>query len=143
MTTRTFALVTGILFFALGILGFVPAFLTGDDGAHRVEFSVATEYLFALFATNYFMNLVHIAAGAWGISASRGAGGSRAYSRTIAVIFGALAIMGLVPALDTLFGIVPLHGNNVWLHGLTALAAAFIGWVVNYERPAVRKPLLR
>jgi hypothetical protein len=135
MTTRTFALVVGFVFFVLGLLGFVPAFLNGDDGSHRVEFTVATEYLFAMFATNYFMNLVHIAVGAWGISASRAAGGSRAYTRTLAVIFGALAIIGLVPTLDTFFGFVPLHGNNVWLHGITALAAAFVGWAVNYERP--------
>jgi len=34
-----------------------------------------------------------------------------------------------VPPLWTLFGLVPLYGNDIWLHGLLAAIAAYFGWV--------------
>jgi hypothetical protein len=36
--------------------------------------------------------------------------------------------MGLIPALNTLFGLAPIHGHDVWLHGGTAIIAAYFGW---------------
>jgi hypothetical protein len=37
-------------------------------------------------------------------------------------------VLGLVPGLNTVFGLVPIHGHDVWLHAGTALAAAYFGW---------------
>ena len=34
------------------------------------------------------------------------------------------------PGLDTLFGLAPLFSHDVWLHGIEALAAAYVGWVM-------------
>lgn len=42
--------------------------------------------------------------------------------------YGALAVMGLIPGLDTLFGLVPIFGHDVWLHAVTAAAAVYFGW---------------
>ncbi len=36
--------------------------------------------------------------------------------------------MGAIPATNTTFGFIPIFGNNVWLHGLTALIAAYFGY---------------
>ena len=41
-----------------------------------------------------------------------------------------LTLMGLLPGLDTLFGLAPLFGHDVWLHGVEALAAGYVGWVM-------------
>jgi hypothetical protein len=30
--------------------------------------------------------------------------------------------------MDNLFGLCPIHGNDVWLHALIAIAAAVFGW---------------
>lgn len=38
-------------------------------------------------------------------------------------------MMGLIPGLDTTFGLVPLFGNDVWLHILLAAPAAYFGFV--------------
>ena len=27
------------------------------------------------------------------------------------------------------FGLIPLHGNDVWLHGVLALAGIYFGWM--------------
>jgi hypothetical protein len=54
------------------------------------------------------------------------------------LIFGALAVLGAFPQTQTLFGLVPLHGYDVWLHAGTALVALYFGWVIagsRVERP--------
>jgi hypothetical protein len=30
--------------------------------------------------------------------------------------------------MSTLFGMLPMHGHDVWLHAATAAAAAYFGW---------------
>jgi hypothetical protein len=39
------------------------------------------------------------------------------------------AVMGFIPGVDTTFGLVPLHDNDVWLHVLLAVPAAYFGFV--------------
>lgn len=129
MTARAFALAIGIVFLAIGVLGFIPPLVTpAPEQAPDVSFTYYYGYLFGFLPVNYFANLAHMAMGAWGITASRSAGGSRAYAKTIAVVSGALAIVGLVPVLNTIFGLVPVYGMDVWLHAIAAIAAAFFGW---------------
>jgi hypothetical protein len=36
--------------------------------------------------------------------------------------------MGMVDGLDSLFGLMPLHGPNVWLHLFSAALAGFVAW---------------
>lgn len=135
MTVRAFALVIGIAFLAGGVLGFVPAALRPvPDSAPAIGITAFYGALLGLFVVNYLHSLIHLAIGAWGVAASRSAGGARAYARTLAVFYGLLAIMGSIPSLNTLFGLVPLHGHDVWLHAGTALLAVFFGWVVSGEK---------
>jgi len=131
MTVKTFALIVGIAFLAAGVLGFVPAFVTpAPEQAPTLGVTAFHGYLLGLFPVNFMHNLVHLAVGAWGIAAARATGGARAYAKSLTVIYGGLAVMGLIPALNTVFGLVPIHGHAVWLHGGTALIAAYFGWVV-------------
>ena len=137
-TTRTFAFSVGLLYLVLAVLGFVPMFTTAEGDVPGLSMNLFNGYLFGIFAVNYFLNLVHMASGAWGIAASRGAGGSRAYAKTIALLYGALAVMGTIPQLKTVFGMMPLNGADVVLHGTTAVAAAFFGWVWRTRATTVR-----
>jgi hypothetical protein len=130
MTVRTFALIAGIAYLAVGALGFVPQLLTPPPpGAPSLGITAFYGYLLGLFPVNFMHNLVHLATGAWGIAASRTTGGARAYSKAVAVIYGVLTIMGTIPVLNTMFGLAPIHGHDVWLHAVTALIAAYFGWV--------------
>jgi hypothetical protein len=129
VTVRGFALTVGVIYLAFGVLGFVPALITPPFAdAPSVSVHAFHGDLLGLFPVNFMHNLVHLAVGAWGVAASRSSGGARAYSKTIAVFYGVLAVMGLLPTFDTLFGLVPLHGNDVWLHAMTASIAAYFGW---------------
>jgi hypothetical protein len=130
MTPRNFALIIGIVYLAVGIFGFIPGLLRpAPESAPPVGITAFYGYLMGLFAVNLLHNAVHLAIGAWGIAASRTATRARTYAKTLAIFYGALAVMGLIPVLDTMFGLVPIHGHDVWLHAATALAAAYFGWV--------------
>ena len=67
--------------------------------------------------------------GLWGLLASRSLGGSVTYARAVAIIYAVLTIAGLVPNLNSMYGMVPLYGNDIWLHALLAIVAAYFGWV--------------
>jgi hypothetical protein len=50
------------------------------------------------------------------------------FARGLTVVYGILAVMGLIPALNTMFGLAPIFGHDIWLHAGTALIAAYFGW---------------
>src|SRR5215212_936549 len=130
MNARNFALILGIVFVLVGVLGFVPGInqMHHDDPNLTVT-GPGTGHLLGLFHVNVLHNLVHIVFGIMGIVMSR-AGSAVAYCRFVAVAYGLLAILGLIPAmkLQYTFGLIPIEGNDVWLHALIALAAAVFGW---------------
>ncbi len=130
MSVRAFALVYGIVFLLVGVCGFIPAFLTQPEGHadHAVHVNAFEGYLFGLFHVNILHSLVHVLFGVMGLAMSRRFDSARLYARIVAISYGVLAVMGLIPGLNTLFGLVPLHGNDVWLHLLLAAAAAYFGW---------------
>jgi hypothetical protein len=127
MNARTFALIFGIVFLAVGILGFgiVPGLLEGQSGS---GFQISG-MLLGKFHVNGLHNIIHILFGLWGLAASRSPGGAVAYFKVVAVIYALLAILGLIPATATGFGYVMLGDWNVYLHAALAIIAAFFGFV--------------
>jgi len=129
MAVRYFALVMGITFLLVGLMAFVPGLnQTHTDHPELAVEGPGTGYLLGLFHVNILHNLVHLAFGLWGVIAYRSFDHSRLYARVVAVSYALLAVMGLVPGLNTLFGMVPIHGHDVWLHALIAAAAAYFGF---------------
>ena len=131
MGIRYFAIAAGMVYALVGLLGFVPGInVDGPPDAPTLAIDSFYGYLLGLFPVNLLHNVVHLAIGAWGIVAySRGIPGSRAFARGLAILYGVLTILGLIPGLNTLFGLVPLYGHDVWLHAVTAAAAAYFGWI--------------
>jgi len=130
MNTRTFALVFGIVFLAVGLLGFVPGMVHPPMGDHNVTMTQGYGDLLGLFPVNMLHNVVHILFGVWGVLASRGSlGGARNYARGVAIIYAVLTVLGLLDATNTTFGLIPIYGNDVWLHALLAIVAAYFGWM--------------
>src|SRR5438067_12723175 len=99
---RTFALILGVIFVLVGVLGFIPALVTHPADMHGVTVHANHGYLLGLFPVNVLHNVVHILFGIWGIAAyATGLGASRFYARCVTVIYALMAIMGLFPHLDT------------------------------------------
>jgi hypothetical protein len=140
MRTATFALFAGIAYLSAGLLGLVPEALTppAPDGP-PLRVAALHGYLFGLFPVNALHSLGHLAIGVWGLTAWQAdhighrIRSPRVFARAVAVLYSALALLGVIPAASTLFGTVPIYGHNVWLHAGTALIAAYFGWRAKTE----------
>ena len=130
MSTRNFALVWGIVFLAIAGTGLIPGLL---QQPHASDPNLSVDAMhgraLGLFPVNILHTLVHLLFGIWGVIASRRLDSARTYARITAVVYVMFVVMGLVPGFDTTFGLVPLHGNDVWLHVLLALPAAYFGFM--------------
>jgi hypothetical protein len=130
MSIRTFARIFGIVFLLIGISGFIPG-VTTPHTHPDVTMEAGLGLAMGLFPVNLLHNLVHVAFGLWGLAASRSLDGSRGYFKGVTIIYALFAVMGLIEAARvwTTFGLVPLYGNDVWLHALLAAVAAYFGFV--------------
>jgi len=140
MNTSTFALIFGIAYLGAGLLGLIPAALIPPPAdAPPTHFTLLYGYLLGLFPVNVLHSAVHLAIGVWGLGAWRGKAEPHVYARALAILYGGLAVLGLMPGMNTLFGVLPIHGHDVWLHAGTAAVAAYFGWrsEVQMERRAV------
>lgn len=90
-------------------------------------------YIFGLFPTNYFHNAIGILVGVWGIAAFTSLSGAIVFNRIFALLYAAGAILGFLPFPNTLFGLTPFFGNNIWLKSLTAAIAFYFGFVKSAE----------
>ena len=137
MSVRTFAMVLGVAFLLIGTLGFVPAALTNrGTGEHGLHVRAFEGYLLGLFHVNVLHTLVHVLFGVMGILMSRTFDAARTYARIVAVSYALLAVMGLIPRLNTVFGLIPIHGHDVWLHAVIAAVAAYFGFAGRRETVA-------
>lgn len=144
MNTTAFALIFGIAFTLAGILGMFPAALTPPPAdAPATTFTVLYGYLLGLFPVNVLHSAAHLAIGIAGLAAASSEAMSRRYAQALALIYGLLGVMGLLPQpFNTVFGLIPIHGHDVWLHLGTAILAAYFGWrtVTEVERRSDARP---
>jgi len=122
---RGYPVVLGALLILFGIAGFVPMLLTPGPEVHPLAIDTPHDQLFGLFPVSALDNVFHILLGAWGFVASRSRHRSLLYARATAGIFAMLTVLGFVPFSDAF----PLYGNDIWLHALMTLVAAYFGWV--------------
>ncbi len=117
MTPGTFCLIAGIVYCGLGVLGFLPQ-------------AAPNGLLLGIFRTSAALALIHLATGLWGLAAWAWVSGPVSYARAMAIVYGALTVLAL--------GWAPFRGHDVWLHGVSALAAAYFGWLFLARPPASR-----
>ncbi len=118
-TVQRFAQVFGWGFLLVAILGFIAS--TGS-----MEADPATApHLLGLFPVNLLHNLVHLLFGVWGIMASRSFAASRNYTLISGVAYLGLAVLGLL--VPDFFGLMPIGGNDIWLHALLAIVLLGFG----------------
>jgi hypothetical protein len=75
--------------------------------------------------------------GLLGLMAARGMlMSARAFFQMLAVAYALLTVLGMIPATQTTFGLIPIYGNDVWLHALIAIAAGVIGFTNMFATPS-------
>lgn len=139
--TRHFALVVGGAFTLAGIAGFLP-FFTPPPPTEAPDLIVNTSYglLLELFPVNIIHNLFHFGVGVMGLLAFRAYPSALQFSRFLGITLAILTLMGMIPALSTGFGFLPLYGHDVWLHGLEAVIGIYLGFfAIRMNRMGVEK----
>ena len=122
---KTAALLFGIVFLLIGILGFVPG--VAPD-----------ETLFKIFHVNAAHNIVHIASGIiFLIAAMAGAGASRAWFQIFGVIYAIVAVSGFVVGTGNTLWVVSNNPADTWLHVVLAVVMLFLGFGASGRKATV------
>ena len=114
---KTAAVLFGIVFILIGILGFVP----GITDNHM---------LLGIFHVNPAHNVVHLLSGAAALFAGMtSAGASRIYFRVFGVIYGLVAVMGFMVGDGMLLGLISNNTADTWLHVVIAAVSLLLGFM--------------
>jgi len=118
---KTLGMLFGIVFLAVGILGFVPGVATtGADGMPM---------LLNIFMVNTVHSIVHIASGVVFLLASMsGAGAARLWFQVFGVIYAVVAVLGFMTPNGMLLGLISNNPADTWLHVVLAVAMLAIGF---------------
>jgi hypothetical protein len=126
MNLKKIAVCFGLVFLLMGVLGFVPGI-------------TENEMLFGIFHVNPAHNMVHLLSGAVAlICAMAGSGAARLFFQFFGLVYGAIAVLGLVKGDVHLFGMISNNMADVWLHGIISLVSLVLGFGMREER-VVRK----
>jgi hypothetical protein len=121
VNARTAAIVFGIVFLAVGILGYVPNPIVGPDG---------------IFVTNGIHNLIHIASGIVLLLGAYSGLGSGNALKIIGVVYGLVAILGFFMMGDMMLGMIAMNAADRWLHVALAAVILIAGFGLSGESKA-------
>jgi hypothetical protein len=119
------AMIFGVVFIIVGVLGFtVPGGMQMGDAANAPK-------LLGLFPVNLLHNLVHVLFGVWGVLAARTFSAAQAFCKLGGMIYLALAALGFV--IPTTFGLIPIGGNDIFLHTVFGVLLVWVGFASKEE----------
>jgi hypothetical protein len=127
---NTAAMIVGVVFVLVGILGFIPG-ITTHYGDLTFAGHGSGAKLLGIFQVSVLHNIVHLLFGLAGIAAGRAASSAaRSYLVGGGVIYLVLWIYGLVIDKASSANFVPVNNADNWLHlllgvGMIALGLAF------------------
>jgi Domain of unknown function (DUF4383) len=128
---QTLALVFGVAFLGVGVLGFIPG-ITTNLGDIKFAGNDSPSELLGLFQVSILHNIVHLLFGIGGIALSRTTANARMYLLYVGVIYTVLFVYGLIVGAGGDANFVPLNGWDDALHA--ALAVALLGsWFITRE----------
>lgn len=120
------ALLVGVVFLLVGILGFIPGIAT-----HYDELSFATHHsdakLLGLFNVSILHNMVHLAFGVAGVALARTFNRARWFLIVSGVLYLLLWLYGLVIDHDSAMNFIPVNTADNWLHLGLALGMLALG----------------
>jgi len=126
---KTLGMLFGIVFLAVGILGFVPGVTTqGPDGMPM---------LLGIFMVNTAHSGVHIASGVVFLLASMaGAGAASLWFKLFGLVYAVVAVLGFMTPNGMLLGLISNNPADTWLHVGLAAAMLLIGFVAPKQATA-------
>lgn len=107
---KTILTILGIVFLAIGVIGFVNNPLLG------------------IFEVDALHNIIHILSGALALLAvSMGASAMRTFSRIFGIVYGLVAVLGFVSG-DNVLGLIMVNTADNVLHLVLAVVFLYLGF---------------
>jgi hypothetical protein len=122
MNAKTAALIIGVVFVLVGILGFFPNPLVSATG---------------LFAVDTAHNLVHIVSGVLILAGAYSGMGAALTLKIFGIVYGLVALLGFFMGGPSLLGLIQVNHADHWLHAALAIVILAAGFLLPDERPAL------
>ena len=117
---KSFALLFGIVFLVVGILGFLPA------ATHDVN---GMPMLLGIFHVNTVHNIVHLASGAvFLLCGMAGPGPARTFFKIFGLVYALVAVLGFMNPAGPLLGMISNNPADNYLHTALAAVMLFLGF---------------
>jgi hypothetical protein len=131
------AMLFGVVFLAVGILGFIPGITTNYDDLSFAGSDSGAELL-GLFQVSVLHNIVHALFGIAGLALARTHDGARTYLLGSGIIYAVLFIYGLFVGGGDDANFIPMNGADDVLHLILALALLGAWFATARDRDRVR-----
>jgi hypothetical protein len=130
---QTAALVVGIVFLAVGILGFIPGITTNYESltawSHHSQ-----ALLLGVFQVSILHNIVHLIFGVAGVLMARTISGARNYLVVGGAIYLVLFVYGLIVGSESPANFVPVNLADDILHLVLGLGMLALGLALTRRR---------
>ncbi len=127
------ALVVGVVFLLVGVLGFIPGITTDYDSLKFAEHHSEAKLL-GVFQVSVLHNIVHLLFGVAGIAMARAATTARTYLIGGGLIYLVLWIYGLLIDRDSSANFVPVNTADNWLHFILGVGMIALGVLLGRRR---------
>lgn len=127
MNVRNFALIFGIVFILIGVLGFIPG-ITTEEGL-----------LLGIFEVSPLHNVIHLVSGLAALLGAKSNAYARMYFQIFGVVYALVAVAGLVQG-DTVLGLIDVNMADNILHVIIAVAALGLGFGTKKPEVAAQQP---
>ena len=118
---QTLALVFGLAFLGVGVLGFIPG-ITTNLGDIKFAGNDSPSELLGIFQVSILHNIVHLLFGIAGLAMARRWDSARTYLLGAGIIYAVLFVYGLFVGRDDDANFVPTNNADDILHLVLALA---------------------
>ncbi|HEX4079294.1 MAG TPA: DUF4383 domain-containing protein [Rhizomicrobium sp.] len=115
-TAKNAAMVLGLVFLIIGVLGFVPNPIVSPTG---------------VFVVNRVHNCVHVGSGVLlllGAYASAGTFGPSLALKLVGIVYAILAVLGFITHDGMVFGVIAMNMADNWLHLILAAVLLYAGF---------------
>jgi len=116
MNAKMAAIVIGIVFVIVGVLGFIPNPIVGPSG---------------IFVTNTLHDLIHLISGIVLLAGAFSSLGSSMALKIIGIVYALVAVLGFFALSNgMLLGLIPVNSADQWLHVVLAVVILVAGFAL-------------
>lgn len=120
------AIAFGIIFLAIGVLGFIPG-VTINYGQLYFAGYTSEAALLGLFQVSVLHNVVHMLLGFAGLAMARTNSSAKLYLLGAGILYAVLFLYGLLVPFDSSANFVPFNTWDNWLHVILAVVMILLG----------------